>query len=52
MTLTPARTGLIVAAIIVAAGLALYLMGHPLICKCGTVKLWHFDVMTRRTPST
>jgi Protein of unknown function (DUF2585) len=46
MTLTPARTTLIVAAIILAAGLALYLMGHPLICKCGTVKLWHFDVMS------
>jgi hypothetical protein len=30
----------------VAAGLALYLMGHPLICKCGYVKLWHFDVMS------
>jgi hypothetical protein len=34
------------AAIIVAAAVALYLMGHPLICKCGTVKLWHFDVMS------
>jgi Protein of unknown function (DUF2585) len=46
MTLTPARTALIVAGIILAAALALYLMGHPLICKCGYVKLWHFDVMS------
>jgi Protein of unknown function (DUF2585) len=46
MTLTPARTTLIVAGIVLAAGLALYLMGHPLICKCGYVKLWHFDVMS------
>jgi hypothetical protein len=44
MTLTPARTGLAVAAIITAAGIALFSMGHPLICKCGVVKLWHFDV--------
>ncbi|MGE3529271.1 MAG: DUF2585 family protein [Methyloceanibacter sp.] len=46
MTLTPQRTGLIVAAIIAAAGLALYLLGHPLICKCGYVTLWHFDVVS------
>ena len=46
MTLTPARTGLIIAAIVAAAGLALYLLGHPFICKCGYVKLWHFDVMS------
>ena len=46
MTLTPARTTLIVAGIVLAAGLAVYLMGHPLICKCGYVKLWHFDVMS------
>ena len=46
MKLTPAKTTLIVGAIVAAAGLALYLMGHPLICKCGSVKLWHFDVMS------
>jgi Protein of unknown function (DUF2585) len=46
MTLTPARTTLIVAGIILAAALALYLMGHPLICKCGYMKLWHFDVVS------
>jgi hypothetical protein len=46
MHLTRPQTALVVAAIIAAAALALYLMGHPLICKCGTVKLWHFDVMS------
>src|SRR5262245_32252321 len=46
MTLTPARTTLIVPGIVLAAGLALYLMGHPLICKCGYVKLWHFNVVS------
>jgi hypothetical protein len=46
MTLTPARTTPIVAGIVLAAGLALYLMGHPLICKCGYVKLWHFNVVS------
>jgi hypothetical protein len=44
MRLTRAQTTIIVAAIVAAAALALYLMGHPLICKCGYVKLWHFDV--------
>jgi Protein of unknown function (DUF2585) len=46
MTLTARQTALVIAAIIGAAALALYLMGHPLICKCGTVKLWNFDVMS------
>ena len=41
------RTQIVIAAaIILLAGGALYGMGHPLICKCGVVKLWHFDVMT------
>ena len=35
-----------VALIVVATAITLYLMGHPLICTCGTVKLWHFDVMS------
>jgi len=30
----------IVAAFVIGAA-ALYAMGHPLICKCGYVKLWH-----------
>ncbi len=43
-TLSRTQTALIVAGIVAVAALTLYLMGHPLICKCGTVKLWHFDV--------
>ena len=43
MKLSPTHIAL-VAGIIAAAAVALYLMGHPLICKCGYVKLWHFDV--------
>jgi hypothetical protein len=46
MSLHRWQTTLPVAAIILAAALALYLMGHPLICKCGTVKLWHFEVIS------
>jgi hypothetical protein len=46
MSLYRAQTTLIVTGIVAAAALALYLMGHPLICKCGYVKLWHFDVMS------
>ena len=45
MTITRTQA-LIVAAVIVSAGLALYLMGHPLICKCGSVKLWHGDAVS------
>jgi hypothetical protein len=36
----------IVAGIVAAAALTLYLMGHPLICKCGYVKLWHGVVLS------
>ena len=46
MSLSRAQTASLVAAIVAAAALALYLMGHPLICKCGYVSLWHFDVMS------
>jgi hypothetical protein len=31
----------VAAGLIAAQGIALYLMGQPLICECGTVKLWH-----------
>jgi len=46
MTLSRTQTTLFIAGIILAASVALYLMGHPLICKCGSVKLWHFEVMS------
>jgi hypothetical protein len=42
-----ARTHIVAAAAIIAAqALALWLMGHPLICKCGYVKLFHFEAMS------
>jgi hypothetical protein len=37
---------LIVAGIIAAAAVTLLLMGHPPICKCGYVKLWHGVVVS------
>jgi len=46
MQLSRTQTTLLVAGIVAAAAVALYLMGHPLICKCGYVKLWHFDVQS------
>jgi hypothetical protein len=46
MQLSRTQTTLLVAGIVAAAAIALYLMGHPLICKCGYVKLWHFDVQS------
>lgn len=45
MTMTRTQIA-IVAGIILIAGAVLYAMGHPLICKCGYVKLWHFDVVS------
>jgi hypothetical protein len=46
MTLSRTQATLLVAGTIVAAAVAEYAMGHPLICKCGYVKLWHFDVQS------
>ena len=46
MTLSRTQTALLVTAIVAASASALYLMGHPLICKCDYVKLWHFDVQS------
>jgi len=43
MKLSPTHIALL-AGVVAAAALALYLIGHPLICKCGYVKLWHFDI--------
>jgi hypothetical protein len=35
------RHWLVTVAIVAITGLTLYMMGHPVICKCGYVKLWH-----------
>jgi hypothetical protein len=45
MQLTRAQL-LIVVGIIAGQALALYAMGHELICNCGYVKLWDSDVAT------
>jgi hypothetical protein len=45
MTITRTHLAAVVG-MIAAAALALYLMGHPLICKCGYVKLWHGVVLS------
>lgn len=45
MSLTRANLAILIG-IIVVAGVMLHAMGHPLICKCGYVKLWHFQVVS------
>ena len=35
-----------IVAIFATGALALYAMGHPLICKCGYVKLWHGETVS------
>ena len=45
--MTIPRTQLAIAVgLILATALVLYGMGHPLICKCGYVKLWQFQVVS------
>ena len=46
MKLTRTQSALIVIGLIAAEAIVLFLMGHPLICKCGYVKLWHGVVMS------
>jgi hypothetical protein len=46
MQLTRTQVIFLATGIVAAEALLLYLMGHPLICKCGYVKLWHFDVQS------
>jgi hypothetical protein len=45
MTLTRTHIA-VVFGLVAAQAIALYAMGRPLICKCGTVSLWHFEVMS------
>lgn len=33
-------------AILIGGAIALYAMGHPLICECGTVKLWFGEIFS------
>ncbi len=47
--MTNRLTVLLVALFIVLQAVALYLMGHPLICTCGVVTLWHGDVFSPQT---
>src|SRR6185295_5561431 len=43
--LSPLACALIGFALIAATAIVLHAMGQPLICRCGTVKLWQGDVM-------
>ena len=45
MSLSRAQAA-IAAAMVLAAGAILYAKGQPLICSCGYVRLWDFDVAT------
>jgi Protein of unknown function (DUF2585) len=45
MAVTRAHIAAVVG-LIAAQAVVLYLMGQPLICKCGYVSLWHFEVMS------
>jgi len=45
-SMSPAQYAAIVAGLIAVQVLSLLALGHPPICTCGSVKLWHGDVLS------
>lgn len=45
----PMRTGVLLVAVVIAAGaMALWLMGQPLFCRCGVIAWWSGDIWSNQ----